>query len=138
MNPVKAFLLISGVGGFVSVAFGAFAAHGLKDHLDAYHMGVFRTGVEYQFYHSLAIALVLKSAYTLGVMQKFQKLAGYSDMMSSITPPEKDLPGRFDVQKRQNEAYLTAGPLDTMSLNKSLRSHLNEQLAIATASGHCA
>lgn len=43
---------------FLSVALGAFAAHALKDKLDAYHLGVFQTGVQYQFFHALAICLV--------------------------------------------------------------------------------
>lgn len=43
---------------FLSVALGAFAAHALKDRLDAYHLGVFQTGVHYQFFHALAICLV--------------------------------------------------------------------------------
>lgn len=54
----KCFLTLSGVFGFLSVALGAFAAHALKDRLDAYHLSVFKTGVEYQFFHTFAIALV--------------------------------------------------------------------------------
>lgn len=41
---------------FLSVAIGAFAAHGLK--LQGYEQMVFETGVRYQFYHSLALILV--------------------------------------------------------------------------------
>ncbi|MCB0406233.1 MAG: DUF423 domain-containing protein [Bdellovibrionales bacterium] len=54
----KCFLALSGLFGFFSVALGAFGAHALKEKLDAYQMGVFKTGVEYQFFHALAIALV--------------------------------------------------------------------------------
>lgn len=46
------------IGCFLSVAFGAFGAHALKAHLDEYHLGVFKTGVEYQFFHSLGLILV--------------------------------------------------------------------------------
>ena len=54
----KCFLILGAVSGFLSVALGAFAAHGLKEKLSAYHLSVFRTGVDYQFYHTFAIALV--------------------------------------------------------------------------------
>lgn len=52
------FLLSSAVTGFLSVALGAFGAHALKGRLDDYHLGVFQTGVQYQFFHTFAIALV--------------------------------------------------------------------------------
>ncbi len=49
--------LIAGASfSFLSVAIGAFAAHGLK--LQGYEQMVFETGVRYQFYHSLALLLV--------------------------------------------------------------------------------
>jgi len=37
---------------------GAFASHGLKKKISAEMLAVFKTGVEYQFYHSFALALV--------------------------------------------------------------------------------
>ena len=52
------FLSASAALGFCAVAIGAFAAHGLKGKLDEYFMGVFRTGVEYHFYHVFALAFV--------------------------------------------------------------------------------
>ena len=38
-----------------SVAFGAFAAHGLKAHLDEYALGIFQTAAQYQMTHGLAL-----------------------------------------------------------------------------------
>jgi len=52
------FLLCASISGFLSVALGAFAAHGLKQRLDEYSLSVFQTGVSYQFYHSLALGLL--------------------------------------------------------------------------------
>jgi uncharacterized membrane protein YgdD (TMEM256/DUF423 family) len=49
-------LIIGVVFSFLSVAIGAFAAHGLK--LEGYGQSVFETGVRYQFYHALALILV--------------------------------------------------------------------------------
>ncbi|RXJ72526.1 hypothetical protein CS022_15175 [Veronia nyctiphanis] len=39
----------------LSVMIGAFAAHGLKAHLSDYSLSIIRTGVQYQFWHSLAL-----------------------------------------------------------------------------------
>ena len=54
MNP---WLLIAAVNGFLAVAFGAFAAHGLSTRLDAHALQVFETGARYHMYHALAIGL---------------------------------------------------------------------------------
>ncbi|MEZ8825799.1 DUF423 domain-containing protein [Vibrio amylolyticus] len=53
----KSLLTFCGLSGLISVALGAFAAHGLKSMLAPYLIGVFETGVQYQFIHTLAIAL---------------------------------------------------------------------------------
>ncbi|MGB1281221.1 MAG: DUF423 domain-containing protein, partial [Vibrio cyclitrophicus] len=53
----KAVLAIAGVSGAIAVMLGAFAAHGLKSQLSGYLMGVFETGVQYQFIHTLAILI---------------------------------------------------------------------------------
>jgi len=44
--------------GFLAVAMGAFGAHALKDRLDEPMRAVYRTAVEFQFYHALALVLV--------------------------------------------------------------------------------
>lgn len=54
----QAFLVLSAISGFLSVALGAFGAHALKASLGEYHLKVFHTGVEYQFFHTFAVALV--------------------------------------------------------------------------------
>ncbi len=41
----------------IAVGAGAFAAHGLRDRLDARALEVFETGARYQMYHALAIIL---------------------------------------------------------------------------------
>ena len=41
--------------GAAAVALGAFGAHGLKPLLSDYQIGIFEKGVQYQFYHSLAL-----------------------------------------------------------------------------------
>ncbi|MCB2198356.1 DUF423 domain-containing protein [bacterium] len=57
MNEKRArlYLLIGAVNGFLAVALGAFAAHGLREILDATHLNTFETGVRYQMIHALAL-----------------------------------------------------------------------------------
>ncbi|MBL4868497.1 MAG: DUF423 domain-containing protein [Pseudomonadales bacterium] len=49
---------IGALSGFLSVALGAFAAHGLKERLTEKALSTFQTGAEYQMYHSLALILL--------------------------------------------------------------------------------
>jgi uncharacterized membrane protein YgdD (TMEM256/DUF423 family) len=58
MQLSRLFLTLGAAGGGVSVALGAFAAHGLKARLDPLALSTFQTGVTYQFFHSLALCLV--------------------------------------------------------------------------------
>lgn len=52
------FLRVGSLLGFLAVALGAFAAHGLRPHLEPKSFETFETAVRYQFYHALAILLV--------------------------------------------------------------------------------
>src|SRR5258707_10042083 len=54
----RVFLLIGAVSGFLAVALGAFGAHALRDRLTAEMLDVFKTGVNYQMYHALALLAV--------------------------------------------------------------------------------
>lgn len=54
----KTFLMLSAAFGGMAVILGAFAAHGLKARLEPELLAAFRTGVEYQFYHALALLAV--------------------------------------------------------------------------------
>ena len=58
MQFARLYLALGAVSAGVSVVFGAFAAHALKSRLDAAALGVFQTGVTYQFLHSLALCLL--------------------------------------------------------------------------------
>ena len=55
MNRELAFLLLGGIGAFLSVALGAFGAHTFKSMLGPDLLSTFETGVRYQMYHSLAL-----------------------------------------------------------------------------------
>ncbi len=52
------FLAIASILGGLSVAFGAFASHALKEKLTERALEIWETGTKYQMYHSLALILV--------------------------------------------------------------------------------
>jgi len=52
------FLQLGSLFGLLAVILGAFGAHGLEKLVDAHMLQRFHTGVEYQFYHALALLLV--------------------------------------------------------------------------------
>ena len=54
----KLFITLASLSAMLAVVFGAFGAHGLRNRLDDYAMGVFETAVQYHFYHSLALLAV--------------------------------------------------------------------------------
>jgi len=54
---MSAWLVIAAINGFLAVAAGAFAAHGLQGRLDAHAMEIFQTAARYHMYHALAIGL---------------------------------------------------------------------------------
>lgn len=58
MTLSKLALLIGAAYGFLGVGLGAFGAHALKARLSIEQLGVWRTAVEYQFWHALALLLV--------------------------------------------------------------------------------
>lgn len=59
MPKFKKFLLIGAVFAALSVLFGAFGAHGLKNMgIDASKIGNFETAARYQFYHALGLMII--------------------------------------------------------------------------------
>ncbi len=55
---MKLWLTIGALSGFLSVALGAFAAHGLQARVGPAELAVFETGARYQMYHALALLAV--------------------------------------------------------------------------------
>lgn len=53
----------------VAVALGAFGAHGLKNHLDDYLMGVWEKAVLYHFMHAIGLLIVGFAARSGGVSE---------------------------------------------------------------------
>ena len=75
-------LLTAAVSGFLSVAIGAFGAHGLKTVLDEYGRAIFETAVHYQMFHTLALMAIglLQAIYP---KQRFQ-LAGWGFLLGIV------------------------------------------------------
>ncbi|MER2126724.1 DUF423 domain-containing protein [Solibacillus sp.] len=55
---MKGSIISGAIQGFLAVALGAFAAHGLEDVLDDYGTGIWDTAVQYQMFHAAALILV--------------------------------------------------------------------------------
>lgn len=76
MNYPKFFITSGAFFGFLSVALGAFGAHGLEKILSEKLLETFKTAVEYQFLHSIVLLIVgllaLQPLQTVTI-----KLAGY-------------------------------------------------------------
>ncbi len=55
MNHARLWLSLGAVYGFLGVGLGAFGAHALRQRLSPEMLQVWHVGVEYQFYHALAL-----------------------------------------------------------------------------------
>ncbi len=71
---MKVFVALGAINGLLSVAAGAFGAHGLKDRLSERHLEIFETGARYQMYHALALLAV---AWLVSVEAPGARTAGW-------------------------------------------------------------
>jgi len=55
---MKFWLMMAALNGFIAVAAGAFAAHGLDGRVDARALAAFDTGARYHMFHALALLAV--------------------------------------------------------------------------------
>lgn len=55
MKTARAILATAALFGASAVALGAFGAHALRDALDERSLAIWRTAVDYQFWHALAL-----------------------------------------------------------------------------------
>ncbi len=58
MSPDRLFAFAGAISGLMSVALGAFGAHGLRQRVIPEMLAVFETGVRYQVYHALGLFAV--------------------------------------------------------------------------------
>lgn len=78
----KGFLKTAAVLAAISVALGAFAAHGLKDMISLRAIAIFETAVRYQFYHVFALFVV--AILYKDFSRKLLKYAGWCFMAGII------------------------------------------------------
>jgi len=76
LTVARTFLLLGSIFAFLSVAFGAFGAHALKESLSAEALAIYQTGVQYQALHALALLIVGTMAFALPAPGKL-KAAGW-------------------------------------------------------------
>ncbi len=62
----KLIYIFASISGFLAVSIGAFGAHGLKTMLEKYgRLETFQTGVQYHFYHTMALFIVALMMHTM-------------------------------------------------------------------------
>jgi len=76
MNDKKMWIIISAVSGFTAVAIGAFGAHGLREKLSAEMLEVYKTGVLYQFIHTIILLILSLNNFIKGKIASIFFLAG--------------------------------------------------------------
>ena len=62
---MKSLIVVGSIFAALSVLFGAFGAHGLKDQLSFEYLAIFETAVRYQMYHALGLLLMGISGFHL-------------------------------------------------------------------------
>jgi uncharacterized membrane protein YgdD (TMEM256/DUF423 family) len=73
------YLLMSAISGLLSVALGAFGAHGLKTVVSPNMLAAYQTGVQYQFIHTLALL-----ALAVFMLSSVAKSDAMENMMNKI------------------------------------------------------
>lgn len=76
MNDKKLWIIISAVSGFTAVAIGAFGAHGLREKLSSEMLEVYKTGVFYQFVHTIVLLVLSLTNFVKSRIASMFFLAG--------------------------------------------------------------
>ena len=76
MKDKKIWIIISAVSGFTAVVIGAFGAHGLREELSAEMLEVYKTGVLYQFFHTIVLLILSLNNFIKGKIPSIFFLAG--------------------------------------------------------------
>ena len=84
-SRISRWVLVAGAGfAMLAVMTGAFAAHGLKQVLDAYNLGLFETAARYQMYHAIALLLVGVISTIPSFSPRWLKLAAFAFILGII------------------------------------------------------
>ncbi|KAB7707517.1 DUF423 domain-containing protein [Bacillus aerolatus] len=55
---MKLFIILGAINAFLSVALGAFGAHGLEGKVEPKYLEIWKTGVHYQMFHAAGMILI--------------------------------------------------------------------------------
>lgn len=55
---MKTFIVIGAISALLSVAFGAFGAHGLEGKIEQKYLDIWKTGVTYQMFHATGLLII--------------------------------------------------------------------------------
>jgi uncharacterized membrane protein YgdD (TMEM256/DUF423 family) len=84
-SRISRWVLVAGAGfAMLAVMIGAFAAHGLKQVLDAYSLGLFETAARYQMYHAIALLIVALISTIPQISPRWLKLAAFAFILGII------------------------------------------------------
>lgn len=72
----KFFMLFAALSGLLATGLGALGSHALKGQLEANMLNAYQTGVQYQFYHTLA--LLFLSVMLFHIVNIWLQLAGFA------------------------------------------------------------
>lgn len=75
LTTSRTFIAAGAIAGFLSVGFGAFGAHAIKNSVSSELMTIYQTAVEYQFFH--ALGLILTGLVFQQHQDKLIKIAGW-------------------------------------------------------------
>jgi len=76
MKDKKTWIIISAVSGFTAVAIGAFGAHGLREKLTSEMLEVYKTGVLYQFIHTIVLLILSLTNFIKSTIPSILFLSG--------------------------------------------------------------
>lgn len=80
----KICLIIASASGFLTVALGAFGAHGLKGKVSESLLSAFQTGTHYQMFHTLALFALAVLAAQLESVPKAILVSAYCWIVGTI------------------------------------------------------
>lgn len=84
MTLDRLFLALAALLGGTAVAAGAFATHALRGQLAPRLLEVFETGVRYQMYHALALALVALALTTSLGQAPWLRVGGWALVLGTV------------------------------------------------------
>ena len=109
MNHGRFFLAAGALSGLLTVAFGAFAAHGLRHQIPPEMLLVFNKGVLYQGLH--ALALLATGIMSTQHGSRALSIAGWSFLLGILLVQRQPLPSGNDRQPLAGHAHTIWRPV---------------------------